>query len=795
MQYGIEVDTYKRIVPQKTKKKNKVEINILTNVFYIVAGILISRVVIPITNEISLAPFGLAFYWAIANVRRDSKNILIFSSVVLGYLSIFNKDISMLIYLLSATIILLYSNIKSEMKQGIQISTVIITLLVGFLIYGIMFTDLQLSELIFYSSIRSISVVPLFFIFKYATTVSGNIKSNYVFTMEEMISGCLLLSFIVVGVGNFTVLNVNIQTILCLLIVLCSSYVMGAGTGAAFGVCVGFISGLTGSDMIMSVSVYSVCGLMSGVFKESGKLFASLAFILAFLIISMYSETISIYSSIEVVISIMLFVIVPSKIFVNMSKELNKEERVDSVQGIQLIGMKKEFEQRVYSLKNVLNSVSTSISSLTENDKLLLKNKETALVENLADRVCESCNKKDKCWKSDLHLTYSLFTDTISNFELGNEVLPKELEKRCKNKYRLIRDVKDIISIQQAKEMAKNRLTEGRLLIANHINSMSLKLDEMFTEFEASSDDCLNIDKVLRKRAIRKGVRFENLYSYIDGNGRLRVKVTLMKGDDEKYCLSKILPMINNLVKVPLSISEKDSYVDEKTGMWVGVIEETPKFLVKSYTSTEIKQSEQYSGDNHYHGEDKNGKYLTIVSDGMGSGAGAGLESKVCIDLVRKYLEAGYSLETAIDVVNSIMSMKFNEDEKFATLDFNMIDLYTGDISFVKFGGVISFVKRGEFVEIIKSDTLPIGILDNLDVNKIKSNVKDGDVVVTITDGVIDVDKENVGGYLWLKEYLESYEDSIEMLSDNIVGKAKELSGDKIYDDMTVVVSKVYSVY
>ena len=48
-------------------------------------------------------------------------------------------------------------------------------------------------------------------------------------------------------------------------------------------------------------------------------------------------------------------------------------------------------------------------------------------------------------------------------------------------------------------------------------------------------------------------------------------------------------------------------------------------------------------------------------------------ESKATVELVERFVEAGFSIETALDTVNSIMSMKFEEDEKFSTLDLSTI--------------------------------------------------------------------------------------------------------------------------
>jgi stage II sporulation protein E len=179
----------------------------------------------------------------------------------------------------------------------------------------------------------------------------------------------------------------------------------------------------------------------------------------------------------------------------------------------------------------------------------------------------------------------------------------------------------------------------------------------------------------------------------------------------------------------------------------------------------------------------------------MGSGPEAGLESGVTVDLVEKFIESGFGETTALNLVNSIMAMKFNEDEKFTTLDMNSIDLYTGDVSFLKVGGVVSFVKSGKNVDVVNESSLPFGILESIDVKPVKRKLKHGDIIVTISDGILDVDKNNLGNYSWLSDFLQNNISNPEVLSREILDMAKRISGGRVFDDMTVVVSKVYAVY
>ena len=86
-----------------------------------------------------------------------------------------------------------------------------------------------------------------------------------------------------------------------------------------------------------------------------------------------------------------------------------------------------------------------------------------------------------------------------------------------------------------------------------------------------------------------------------------------------------------------------------------------------------------------------------------------------------------------------------------------------------------------------------IGVHTNY--NKKKKKLKHGDIVITISDGILDVDKNNIGDYSWLRTYLEKATTNPDQLSRDILDKAKELSNGKVMDDMTVVVSKLYSLY
>ena len=84
------------------------------------------------------------------------------------------------------------------------------------------------------------------------------------------------------------------------------------------------------------------------------------------------------------------------------------------------------------------------------------------------------------------------------------------------------------------------------------------------------------------------------------------------------------------------------------------------------------------------------------------------------LDLVERFLEAGFSLETAIRMMNSAMVMK-GENDIYSTLDLCMVNLYSGMARLYKVGAAATFIRREDEVECIASENLPVGARAQLD--------------------------------------------------------------------------------
>lgn len=253
---------------------------------------------------------------------------------------------------------------------------------------------------------------------------------------------------------------------------------------------------------------------------------------------------------------------------------------------------------------------------------------------------------------------------------------------------------------------------------------------------------------------------------------------------------------MNEAVGEPMCVTSENCCIDKKKNTCSVTFEQIPKFHVNSYSAVKCKDGEKCNGDSNSFSKLKDGTYISIISDGMGSGPQAGKESEASVNLINEFCRAGFNKITAINTINSIMSMKFNEDEKFSTLDLCNIDLYSGNVEFMKVGAVASFLKSDSKIDIIKSKSLPIGVLDTVDVEIENKKVKNGDLIVMVSDGVLDYNDSNLLNSNWIVEYLKnSNSNDPKEIACEILNEAIKLNDYKIKDDMTVLVSKIYTVY
>ena len=175
----------------------------------------------------------------------------------------------------------------------------------------------------------------------------------------------------------------------------------------------------------------------------------------------------------------------------------------------------------------------------------------------------------------------------------------------------------------------------------------------------------------------------------------------------------------------------------------------------------------------------------------MGSGPEAMKSSKVAIKMLNRLLEAGFDKDASLKLINSTLIANLKED-MYATLDIAILDLFKGNMEFIKSGSCTTFVKRENEVQILKSVDLPAGIVENNELTVYDYDIKKGDIIVMCTDGIIESNTEYLNKEMWVKYLLEDIEtDDAQKIADLILSESIDNDFGKQKDDMTVIVSKI----
>lgn len=233
--------------------------------------------------------------------------------------------------------------------------------------------------------------------------------------------------------------------------------------------------------------------------------------------------------------------------------------------------------------------------------------------------------------------------------------------------------------------------------------------------------------------AVRNEMNHKQYYVTARSKGR---KIMLAK--DAAVILSEVFgENIRAAANTPAIISETEKVI---------AFEENAGFKCYYQVRRVKKYGSNVSGDNFSVKENEAGKLYMMISDGMGSGSLASCESCMMIDTMEEMMEAGFEPLYGISFSNECMAKK-NNGRTFTTFDMGVIDLYDGTIEIYKQGAAASFIvhqqEEEKQVTIVKGTTLPIGVLPEAECDVNKDELKDGDLIVMVSDGIFsNVDQD-----------------------------------------------------
>lgn len=613
-------------------------------------------------------------------------------------------------------------------------------------------------------------------------------------TFEEITAFIVLGLGIVMGLSKVYLFSLSISSIICRLGIMLAALLWGSGGGTMVGVMCGIIPAISTSIFAQSLGMYAISGLLAGLFKNLGRLGVITGFMLGNLALSVFVADISsiIVSIWETAIACLIFFVLPASLKESIATQ--SLGPISSLKDNEMKMLKSHLQDSVRSSMENLALVFAELSStFTETENPKSKNKETAylnyLYEEISNHFCYHCSRYESCWGQEFYSTSQEILDIFAAAEqkggIAWEENPPDFIRRCLYGKEMVNAVNYLFDNLRTNEYWAERLDKSRQLVSKQLIGVS----KVIKNLAEGIDDKTVIDLGLRKKLLKECARLKldvtDLTPIKTGGGQMYLKVVAPAGQEGNDQEQDLAMTISALLGDRMEVYEKKCPGFMGKGQCEFTL--TRSFNYKVLTGAAQAGKEKICGDSFTIATLKEGQELIALSDGMGVGQKAYNESQAAVRLLENLLSCGYDKDIALETINSVLLLR-STTETFATLDMVMIDLYTAEVDFIKIGSAPSFIKRGKRVGVVTSNSLPIGILDSVDVSSEKRSLCPRDILVMVSDGVLGMGRGETDG-AWLRDFLtDMEEEDPQTAAEMIINRALSLNRGQPADDMTAIV-------
>ncbi|WP_181438738.1 stage II sporulation protein E [Paenibacillus sambharensis] len=744
----------------------------------------------------SLAPFAIAYFAVIYFLRRDV-HLIVAASLVLGSWFAATPSTLWIAMELSAFYLLvkgMEAYERSELSYApliVFISTMLVKL------FGVVLTSsLDWYHLMMVAVEASLAFV-LTLVFIQAVPVLTMTKKTSALKNEEIICLMILLASIMTGAVGWVVYGMSAEHVMSRYLLLMFALVGGAPLGASVGVVGGLILSLADFEAIVQMSLLAFSGLLAGLLREGGKAAVAFGMLLGTSILSIYvgGQTDVLTSTWESVAAAALFLLTPRSLLRTIARYVPGTSEHAKTQHEYARRVRDVTAQRVTQFSEVFRQLSRSFGQMQETDAWQKsEDDKTHFMNAVAERTCATCFRKDMCWDGKFYQTYKVMTDMMSSVEANRRVVTKELPKEwtthCVRPQQVLATMRQQYDLFEHDQHWRKQIQESRQLVADQLFGVSQIMEDLAKEIRREGQELHLQEEQIREALEGLGLSIQSvdIISLEEGNVDIEVTHTFGRGYDE--CRKIVAPLLSDILGEHIAV-KTERYPDasgEPASVTFGSAKE---FEVETGVAGAAKGGDLLSGDSFSTVELGNGKFAVAVSDGMGNGERARLESSTALTILQQLLKSGMDEKLAIKSVNSVLLLR-SSDEVFATVDVALIDMYTAKTTFMKIGSTPSFIRRGSEVIPISANNLPIGILQDIDVDLIRIQLQPGDTLIMMTDGIYDAPGHAVNKEMWMKRVIqELHSEDPQDMADELLEHVVRHHEGQIVDDMTVVVAKV----
>lgn len=598
------------------------------------------------------------------------------------------------------------------------------------------------------------------------------VKRRNIYMLDNYSLICLTVSLcaLLLGASEVSVMGFRPARLFGCFVVVVASFLFAQSGGCISGAAIGACVAVSGTGPALALC-YGLCGLAAGIFSKYGQLVCALAFSLtagAAALLDGTAEGIAVFA--EAAAACVVFCAVPGKRLRRIRRNILEPRSA------KLTGEFSGARDRLLEASKAIGSVSECITSVSKGIEALAPASDVLVCMRVRERVCSSCKLRDSfCPESG---EFAAVLDKLAHGESVSEAdFSVNFNSKCPSVPRLADSFNRVYGSRSAVNLLQADSARSRELACGQFERMSELLGEMAHELEDGAMELYGKERAAARVLEDNGFTVVSASCIRPVSGALRLSCTVVS-----------VPAGISLSRLTAEISREleAEFMPPK-------LRETPAgtellFLRKEIFKIRLGSARASCGNQKLCGDyfeffRTETKAYILLSDGMGTGGRAAIDSAMTVELFSRLIRAGISLNTALGITNSALSVK-SEDESLSTLDAAEIDLFDGSVRVLKAGAAPSFYTSHGRVRSIETPSTPLGILSKAEFSRYELKLRGGDTLVMVSDGILG------GGSDWIEDEVRAFggNGSANDLAELILNSARRRCGEK-YDDMTVIVA------
>ena len=577
----------------------------------------------------------------------------------------------------------------------------------------------------------------------------------------------LISALVFFSLGQLDYTYINIGRLLMGITLLCvierKGLVWGAAIGlpAVFGLCAASPE-MGAAGACMAFSAAACCA-----FSRHGKITRAIGFV--FLMVAgtlvSHNDEGSWRIFAETLAAALIYVVLPLDKIKSAENDFSDSE-------VSLI-----IRERLNFAADALEGVGAGISAAADAlDKKYSFNIE-GISDRAADKVCRSCPKSMVCWGRKYELFRNEFSRLVMQLRTGFELTEYSLSPECAEECVNPAGVAKAISAEYSRYISamsdERRIRELRRIYTDRLSATQ----EILREISRSGLEARvfgknrTAEKRVEKVLSENGVEFPQAFVSKDRRGKIHIEA--YGASEPKVERDYLGTLLGKALGRELELPE----ISGSGGRFRITTSEVQPLSAKIGSFQLPQGQNKVCGDCCESFTDAEGALYVVLSDGMGTGSRARVDSAIACSVLSKLIKAGIPLPSALETVNTTLLVK-SADESFATMDICKINLDSGECAVYKAGAATTYIKSSNKLIRAALSSPPAGSGGRMSVPAQRFKVSAGDVIIMATDGAV-IDEQ------WLSREL-SREAEPKELSERIA-KAARAAENGARDDISVV--------